>query len=135
MTIKVGDVLFFDPDCLEQHRLSSHSKFKIWMLYGGMKRYGNDMVPYASIGMLDDLPEEEIDLDNIKIEVLKSIRWRDIPCSSSSSFFVFDKKGSYIRIKQISDEYGDLHIENKWMPSSALEYGLSVGLVKNMLND
>lgn len=135
MTIKVGDVLFFDPDSLEEHRLSSHSKFKMWMLYGGMKQYGNDMVPYASIGMLDSIPDEEIDLDNVRLDVLKSIVWCDIPCSSSSSFFVLDKRGSYMRIKQITDEYGDLNIENKWVPSLALEYGLSVGLVKTMLSD
>lgn len=131
---KINDVILFNPDSFESSRCAT-SLHNHWIYCDGVKPWRNGtQIPFIKIAGFNHVPHFKYEQDVFSSSdswVLTELAWSNVPCDTSSCMLVVDRKGVYVKLLPLNDDYKPpVQIDKMWIPISVLSHGIDVGLIR-----
>lgn len=120
MTIKINDILVFNPESFEDIRIACGTVDDTQnIFYNGMSDWKGKHIPFVTIF-------GKSDVDNFCIWTAISI-----PCSVSTCMLVIENQNSHVKLLPLNEDYSPVErIDNMWIDIAVLQRGIDLKLIK-----
>jgi hypothetical protein len=121
MTIKINDILVFNPESFEDFRIASENENDIQenIFCCGMKDWKGKHLPFVRVFGIND------------VESCTTWSSIDIPCSINTCMLIIEKQNFRVKLLPLNEDYSPIErIDNIWIDISVLQKGIDLKLIK-----